>query len=131
MARTTITTIFRESRGVVLLLMTVGLLTALVMTLAGPQNVAAKEATIAVATTDPIAATEVGTPTDTTWPAGQLQYNPGLGPSRLPAGGSDDWTYWTELVASGWDGERQWYYYCLFMLLRGRTSTLRCWVETE
>ena len=130
MARTMIATIFRESRGVVLLLMAVGLIAASVMTLMGLQSVEAKEDMIAATTAEPVATLEIGAPTDTTSPAGQLQYGSELRPSRLTAN-PNDWTYWTELVASGWDGERQWYYYCLFMLLRGRTSTINCWVETE
>ena len=130
MARTTIATIFRESRGVVLLLMAVALLAASVMTLTSLQRVDAKEAAASASATDPVSVMEVGALTDTPSPAGQLQHDPGLGLPYLPRS-ANDWTWWTELVASGWDGERQWFYYCRFMRLCGRVSTLSCWTETE
>ena len=124
MYSTTIFTLFRESRGVVLLLMAVVLLVASAMVLTGLQSVEAKETAVSV----PVA--EASALTDATSPGGHVNCGPGPWlPHVEPA--CDDWDYWDVLVASGWDGERQWFYYCTFMLLCGRTSTIRCWVETE
>ena len=124
MAHTTIATIFRESRGSVLLLMALVLLAAVVMTVTGLQSVDAKETTLSVSVT------EASAPTATTSIGGQIQCGPGPWLPQPEFALCDDWYYWTELVASGWDGEQQWAHYCLFMLLCTRTSTLRCWTET-
>lgn len=124
MLSTTIFTIFRESRGVVLLLMAVVLLVASLMVLTGLQGVEAKETTVSASVT------EASALTDTTSPSGQVNCGPGPWLPYVEAA-CPDWDYWDELVASGWDGERQWFYYCTIILNCGRTTTLRCWVETE